>query len=330
MQNLNLVGKRTHFLLQTMGQEKVVSAHSLTGLEVSGLGSNAFYELPEILTQERMPVTTDNFVKEEDLVRWPYLSKVQIPHIMANVDLLIGCNAPKLLEPWEVIHSQGNGPYAIRTALGWVINGPTEDGKSNLDSKHPPTVVNRISVCKLEEMLKSQYNYDFNEKVTEEKGLSREDLKFMKIMEKSATMEDGHYCLKLPFKKDKIKMPNNFSIVKQRLHKYKNFMDEMLSNGYAEQIPSQQLSCENGKKWYIPHHAVYHSRKRSIRIVFDCGASFQGTLLNKQLLQGPNLTSTLLGVLLRFRQDPVPFIGDIKRLSALFVVARWRSEQEHN
>lgn len=107
-------------------------------------------------------------------------------------------------------------------------------------------------------------------------------------------------------------------------------MDKMLSNGYAEQIPSQQLSCENGKKWYIPHHAVYHSRKRSIRIVFDCGASFQGTLLNKQLLQGPNLTSTLLGVLLRFRQDPVPFIGDIKRLSALFVVARWRSEQEHN
>lgn len=107
MQKLNLVGKRTHFLLQTMGQEKVVSAHSLTGLEVSGLGSNAFYELPEILTQERMPVTTDNLVKEEDLVRWPYLSKVQITHIMANVDLLIGCNAPKLLEPWEVIHSRG-------------------------------------------------------------------------------------------------------------------------------------------------------------------------------------------------------------------------------
>jgi len=33
--------------------------------------------------------------------------------------------------------------------------------------------------------------------------------------------------------------------------------------------------------------------------------------LNKELLQGPNLTSSLLGVLFRFREEPVAFMGDI-------------------
>ncbi len=32
--------------------------------------------------------------------------------------MLIG----KLLEPWEVVNCHGDGPYAIRTLLGWVIN----------------------------------------------------------------------------------------------------------------------------------------------------------------------------------------------------------------
>ena len=40
MQRLNIKGQRTHFLLRTMGQETVVPAYSLTGLEVSGLDSS--------------------------------------------------------------------------------------------------------------------------------------------------------------------------------------------------------------------------------------------------------------------------------------------------
>ena len=40
-----------------------------------------------------------------------------------TVDLLIGANCLKALEPLEVTPSQGNGTYAIRTALGWCIIG---------------------------------------------------------------------------------------------------------------------------------------------------------------------------------------------------------------
>ena len=49
-------------------------------------------------------------------------------------------------------------------------------------------MVNRISVCKLEEMLDNQYNPDFNERATEEKGLSRKYIKFMEIVTRSAPL----------------------------------------------------------------------------------------------------------------------------------------------
>lgn len=53
--------------------------------------------------------------EEEELLKWPYLDGVCGPHIQADVELLIGTNASKLLEPWEKINSHRNGPYAIRT-----------------------------------------------------------------------------------------------------------------------------------------------------------------------------------------------------------------------
>ena len=45
-------------------------------------------------------------------------------------------------------------------------------------------------------------------------------------------------------------------------------------------------------------------------MVFDCSARFGGISLNDELLQGPELTNPLVGVLTRFRQEPVVFMGD--------------------
>ncbi len=81
---------------------------------------------------------------------------------------------------------------------------------------------------------------------------------------------------------------------------------------------------------------IYHPQKQTIRVVFDCGVTFQGKSLNSELLQGPDLTSTLFDVLTRFRQAPVADMIDIKakfhqvRVSkadvdffAIPLVARW-------
>ena len=51
-----------------------------------------------------------------------------------------------------------------------------------------------------------------------------------------------------------------------------------------------------------------------MRVVFDCAATYQGMSLNKSLLQGPDMTNTLLGVLLRFRQDDIAIMADIESM----------------
>ena len=97
----------------------------------------------------------------------------------------------------------------------------------------------------------------------------------------------------------------------QFYEEYKTCLNGMISKGYAEQEPVHQLDGGSGK-FGISLTTVY--RKRTLRVVFDCGAACKGTSLNQQLLQGPNLTSTLLGILIRFRQEPVAVMGDIQTM----------------
>lgn len=242
MERLSITGKITHFLLKTMGQEKVVPAYSVHGLEVSGLEENNFYLLPEVLTQKKMPVTTDNIATAADVKRWPHLSKVYIPSL--KLQMLIGTNAPKLLEPWEIVNSCGGGPYGIRTVLGWVINGPLNGNGNSVNMELPSVVVNRISVSNLELMLNNQYNHDFNEKTSENKEMSREDCRFMEIMDSSATLQEERYWLKLHHKKPEILLPNNFAVAKQRiLGLQRKFVNSpTLHKEYSSYLNKQRLT----------------------------------------------------------------------------------------
>ena len=61
---------------------------------------------------------------QEDVDRWSYLRGIKIPDINIDVGLLIGTNAPLASEPREVVHSQDDGRYAVKTLLGWAIRGP--------------------------------------------------------------------------------------------------------------------------------------------------------------------------------------------------------------
>lgn len=66
--------------------------------------------------------------------------------------------------------------------------------------------------------------------------------------------------------------------------------------------------------WYIPHHGVMHPTKGKIRVVFHCSASVNGVSLNNCLLQGHDLSNKLVGVLTRFRKNPVAVTGDFEKM----------------
>ena len=93
-------------------------------------------------------------------------------------------------------------------------------------------------------------------------------------------------------------------------------MNEVLSRGDAEETPSL---AQEGVKWYIPHHGVYHLKKNKIRVVFECSARFKGTSLNDHLLSGPDLTNNLTAVLCRFRRYPYAITCDVEMFDQFIV-----------
>ena len=92
---------------------------------------------------------------------------------------------------------------------------------------------------------------------------------------------------------------------------YVNFMNSIIEKGYAKEAVEVEPV---GRTWYVPHHGVYHPTKNKIRVVFDAAASFKGSSLNEKLIAGPDLTSSLVGVLIRFREELIPFTADIESM----------------
>ena len=168
-------------------------------------------------------------------------------------------------------------------------------------------------------------------------GTSAEDRRFMTIMENGMVKDrNGSWEAPLPLRCDLKDLPSSRENAMKRLkstvrtlhrkptmrEQYFGFMQNIFDNDHAEKIPEEDMKPEK-PCWYLPHFAVYHPKKPAkIRVVFDSAAECDGISLNKLLLSGPDMTNNLLGVLLRFRQNPVAIVADIEQMFHSFKVKR--------
>ena len=91
-------------------------------------------------------------------------------------------------------------------------------------------------------------------------------------------------------------------------------MENLLEKNYAERI-KDSIEPQEGLVWYLPHHPVINPQKpEKTRVVYDCSAKYDGVSLNSNLLPGPDLTNSLVGVLLRFRQSKIGMMSDIEAM----------------
>ena len=270
-----------------------------------------------------------------------------------KVELLIGANCTRALEPVQVIASRDGGPYAMKAVLGWCIVWPI----ARIDSRNGPLTCNRIALREagsnkiadhylaVEEqvksnedipaMLKKIYDGEFTEQqlkfssITVELlgEISHDDQQFLKLMDQERIKVDGHYVVPLPLKSKDVNLPSNRAFALKRLNclhrrflkddhvyeMYKAFIADMIAKGHARKADNNGKS---GKTWYIPHHGVVHPAKPGkVCVVFDCSAEYRGTSFNNQLISGPDLINQLVGVLTRFREEQIAFIADVEAMS---------------
>ena len=104
-------------------------------------------------------------------------------------------------------------------------------------------------------------------------------------------------------------------------------MGDYLAKGHAKRITAEDPSFnDDAPVWYLPHHPVVYAQKpHKVRIVFDCAEKFCNTSLNDQFPQGTDFTNSLVGVLLRFREERVALMADIEK----FHNVRVKPEENH-
>ncbi|XP_014672653.1 PREDICTED: uncharacterized protein LOC106813111 [Priapulus caudatus] len=331
-------GRKMKITLDTMGVPHTMSTYTVKGIEVCDLQAEFEVCLPKTYTNVRMPVSKCHIPTQVDIAHWPHLKGINLPEIQGEIGLLIGNNVPDAYTPLEIRTGPSGSPHATKTRLGWVVWNVVRGVDVTAVSEHPNRfLVNRVEVIremdemkKLDHLVRSSINFDFPESITDDKKEdSQEDKRFREKVSSSIRLVDGHYEIRLPFRKDDEVLPNNRAQAMQRLKSlkkklekdmqfqsdYKDFMSSILEKGYAEKVPEGELHKNDGREWYIPHHGVYHPKKPGkIRVVFDCTATHQGVSLNSRLLQGPDLTNSLIGVLLRFRQEKVAVMADIEAM----------------
>ena len=72
---------------------------------------------------------------------------------------------------------------------------------------------------------------------------------------------------------------------------------------------------EPEKIWNLRHHPVVNSNKPGkVRRVENIAAKFKGQSLISNFITGPNLLNNLVGILLRFCENPVATLSDIERM----------------
>ena len=322
LKDLQIQGKPTKFTISTLNKGKKVDALEV-GFTVAPL-SNGFdgvccdeIHLPEVYAIQSFPALTSSVANSSDVSQFSHLKGLPFPEVDAtSVRLLIGQDNPDALVPLESRRGEKNQPYAVRTPLGWTINGPLHTGADQ----------ERSGVSNFIQFESSLYDCDVEPTLSPTRAMSVNDKKALAVWDDSVHVVDGQYMLDIPFKQVPPMLPNNKKMAERRLEflqrkmtnnaefgkRYRAGIQEYINDGYAEKVEDEGPI---GGTWYIPHHAVVSAKKPDkFRIVFDCAAQYQGVSINNAVHRGPDFTNKMPGVLLRFREKRYVVVSDVQAM----------------
>ena len=96
---------------------------------------------------------------------------------------------------------------------------------------------------------------------------------------------------------------------------YTDTIHDYINKGQATKLTPENAKLTSKITNYIPYHAVFNINKPSkSRVVFDAAAKYRGSSLSENLLKGPDLLSSLIGIILRFRINEFAVIRDIDQM----------------
>ena len=270
--------------------------------------------------------------------RFSYLHGLDLadadPSERSEIDVLIGADYYRKVATGRIKHGRV-GPTAVETRFGWVLSGPvpgfSQTTISNFVSSHVLKVgcTDQLDLASLDKKL--QVFWDLNTMGIRE----GEDCIYSRFT-KNISLQDGRYCVHLPWKEPHPLLPDNYELSKGRLfnllrrlrqspdilNQYDAVIQDQIKCGIVEVVEAQDSGIV-GRTHYIPHHAVIREDKQTtkLRIVYDASARSGGPSLNDCLFAGPTFGQNILDIILRFRLYRVALSGDIEKAFLMISVS---------
>ncbi|XP_067265288.1 uncharacterized protein [Chanodichthys erythropterus] len=329
-QQLNLKGQPEDLILRTVRQDQQVLHGAAVSFTVSPVtNKQKKFSIQGAFTAERLGLAEQTYPVASLQRRYRHLAGLPLQQLdRVQPVLLIGSDCPHLVTPIEPVRlGPPGGPAAVRTQLGWTLQGPTHEIKHGLNSHQclftaiSPNADLFAQVEKLWQMDVIPYH---SEKVVTRSKLDQEAIKL--LQEKTVRVNvDGIMRYATPLLRVQnmptLHMPKEAVLpqlrsIERKLFKnpqqacaYKAEIERLKNAGYIEKLKTCEVE-EMQESWYIPHHMVEHNGKN--RVVYNCSFQYKGQNLNELLLPGPTLSPTLLAVLLRFREHSTAISSDIR------------------
>ncbi|VDI73293.1 Hypothetical predicted protein [Mytilus galloprovincialis] len=272
-----------------------------------------------------------HFVKEVELA-----DELPFQNESSSIELLIGNDYYLDLILSNKVEIQP-GLYLLASKLGWIVTGRTretyeEKSETGLlilsntssfeisDIENPDqSIVAQAGICDL---------WNLESIGIIENMETSSDKKAMEYFKETLKFKNGRYYVKWPWKENTPELPDNRELALGRLKscvarmrkkpdlltKYDTIIQDQIQKGIVEEVNEFRT---DGRKHYIPHHAVITPQKSTtkVRIVYDASAKNNKEMpsLNECLYRGPVLLNNLCGIFMRFRLHKIAMVADIEK-----------------
>ncbi|KAE8276983.1 hypothetical protein D5F01_LYC25284 [Larimichthys crocea] len=327
---LGLKGKPEDLALRTVRQELQVLHGETVSFTISPVDDpKKQFRIQDAFTAKQLGLAEHTHPTATLQKKYRHLAGLPLPTLnRVHPVLLIGSDCIHLITPIEPVRlGPPGGPAAVRTILGWTLQGPAPDMKLSLDASQC-LLTSTLSSLDLISQVEKLWQMDVLPYRSEKLATrSRQDHEAIHLLQEQTIRVNVNSIKRYATPLLRVKnMPQlhappeavlpQLRSIERRLLKdseqataYQAEINKLVDAGYVVKVEPDQVETTE-ESWYIPHHIVQHNGKN--RVVYNCSFQYQGHNLNELLLPGPPLGPSLLAVLLRFREHALAFSSDIR------------------
>ena len=125
LRTLGIQGRPETMSLTTLDKKRNRTPTRVISLDVTDPDGEERLHLGQVYARDSLSIDPRNRVTMSEAARWSHLKGLPLHHApIDEVMLLIGQDYPDALVPLATVPGGKGEPYAVRTRLGWTVNGP--------------------------------------------------------------------------------------------------------------------------------------------------------------------------------------------------------------